>query len=166
MAREHEVPAGQIHFRWDNSLEPVLEVEPGDVVHYELQEVSGGQITPTSTAADLGRMNMDHIYPLAGPVYVNGAVPGDALEVAIVDLRPGSWGWTAILPDLGLLPEDFSESYLRIWDLSARDYAELRRDIRIPLDPFLGTTGVAPDEAGPFPVMPPASSGGTWIFGI
>ncbi len=160
MAREHEVPAGQIHFRWDNSLEPALEVEPGDVVHYELQEVSGGQIRPTSTAADLGRMNMDHIYPLAGPVYVNGAVPGDALEVAIVDLRPGSWGRTAILPDLGLLPEDFSESYLRIWDLSARDYAELRRDIRIPLDPFLGTTGVAPDEAGPFPVMPPGKFGG------
>lgn len=62
MGREHELRAGHVHFRWDNSLEPVLEVQPGDVVHYELQEVSGGQITPTSTAADLSRMDMERVY--------------------------------------------------------------------------------------------------------
>lgn len=43
MARERRLPAQQVHFQWDNSLAPVLEVEPGDVVHYELQEVSGGR---------------------------------------------------------------------------------------------------------------------------
>jgi acetamidase/formamidase len=160
MAQEHELPAGHVHFRWDNSLEPVLEVEPGDVVHYELQEVSGGQITPTSTAADLSRLSMDRVYPLAGPLFVKGALPGDTLEVEVVDLRPGNWGWTSVLIDLGLLPDDFPELYLRIWNLTARDYAELRRDIRIPLDPFLGTMGVASDEPGAFPVMPPGKFGG------
>lgn len=160
MAREHRLPAQQVHFQWDNSFEPVLEVEPGDVVHYELQEVSGGQVTPTSTAADLGRLDMNRVYPLAGPLFISGVGPGDVLEVTVLDLRPGNWGWTSILPGFGLLSEDFPEPHLRIWDLASRTHASLRHDIRIPLDPFLGTMGVASDEAGAFPVMPPGKFGG------
>ncbi len=160
MGREHVLPAERVHYRWDNSLPPVLDVEPGDIVVCDLQEVSGGQITPTSTAADLARLNMDRVYPLVGPVFVHGARPGDALEVEILDLRPGKWGWTSVLPGLGLLEEDFPEPYLRIWDLSLQTHAELRRDIRIALDPFLGTMGVASDEVGAFPVMPPGKFGG------
>ncbi|MGQ0694386.1 MAG: acetamidase/formamidase family protein [Nitrospiraceae bacterium] len=160
MVRERRLPAHQVHFQWDNALEPVLEVEPGDVVHYELQEVSGGQVTPTSTAADLGRLDMSRVYPLAGPLFIRGVGPGDVLEVTVLDLRPGNWGWTSILPGFGLLPEDFPEPHLRIWDLASRTHASLRHDINIPLDPFLGTMGVASDEAGPFPVMPPGKFGG------
>ena len=159
MGREFTMPAGRVHYRWDNTLRPALEVDAGDVVHYDLQEVSGGQLTRGSTAAHLALMDMDRIYPLAGPVLVKGAKPGDALEVEILDLRPGDWGWTAIIPGLGLLPE-FTEPHLHLWDLTARTHAELRRDIRIPLDPFCGTMGVATDEAGTFPVMPPGKFGG------
>lgn len=160
MSREHAMPAGRVHFRWDNTLPPALEVEPGDTVVYDLQEVSGGQLTPTSTTADLARMDMDRVYPLAGPVSVKGARPGDALEVAILDLRPGDWGWTALLPGLGLLSAEFPQPYLKVWNLAGRTDAELRRDIHIPLDPFCGTMGVASDEAGAFPVMPPGKFGG------
>ncbi len=160
MSREHVMPAGRVHYRWDNALSPAMEVEPGDTVVYDLLEVSGGQLSPASTVADLARMDMDRVYPLAGPVSVKGARPGDALEVEILDLRPGAWGWTAILPGLGLLSDEFAQPYLKIWDLAGRTEAELRRDIRIPLDPFCGTMGVATDEAGTFPVMPPGKFGG------
>ncbi len=160
MSREHVLPAGRVHHRWDHTIPPALEVEPGDTVVYDLQEVSGGQITPASTPADLTRMDMNRTYPLAGPVFVKGARPGDALEVEILDLRPGSWGWTSIAPGMGLLPDAFSLPYLRIWDLTSGTHAELRADIRIALDPFCGTMGVAPDEAGSFPVMPPGKFGG------
>ena len=160
MGSEHVMPAGRVHYRWDNALPPVMEVEPGDIVSYDLQEVSGGQITPTSTATDLARMDRDRVYPLAGPVFVKGARPGDALEVGILDLRPGAWGWTGIVPGRGLLPEEFAEPYLRIWDLASHQEAALRDDIRITLDPFLGTMGVATDEPGAFPVMPPGKFGG------
>lgn len=158
--REHVFPAGRVHHRWDRSLAAPLEIAPGDAVAYELQEVSGGQITARSTAADLVRMDMGRTYPLAGPVFVNGARPGDVLEVTVVDLQPAAWGWTSISPGFGLLPDDFPEPYLRIWDLAAGTHTHLRRDIRIPLDPFLGTMGVAPDEPGAFPVMPPGKFGG------
>jgi acetamidase/formamidase len=159
MSREHVIPAGRVHTKWDNTLPPALEIEPGDVVVCDLAEVSGGQVTPKSTAADLARMDLDRAYPLAGPVFVKGARPGDALEVEIVDLRPGDWGWTALLPGLGLLPE-FTTPYLKIWDLTAKTVTALRPDIRIPLDPFCGTMGVASDERGAFPVMPPGKFGG------
>jgi len=159
MSREHVMPAGRVHTKWDNTLPPALEIEPGDVVICDLAEVSGSQLTSTSTAADLAGMDMDRLYPLAGPVFVKGARPGDALEVEIQDLRPGDWGWTALLPGLGLLPE-FTQPYLKIWDLTGRTETSLRSDIRIPLDPFCGTMGVATDERGTFPVMPPGKFGG------
>src|SRR5574341_2531135 len=160
MGREVELPSGRVHYRWDNTLPSVAEVASGDVILCDLQEVSGGQITRSSTAADLDRMSMDRVYPLAGPVFVKGAHPGDALAVEILELQPADWGWTSIQPGLGLLSEDFPESYLRIWDLSARTHAELRPGIRIPLAPFLGTMGVAPQEPGSFPIMPPGNFGG------
>lgn len=160
MGRDVELPSGRVHYRWDNTLPPVVEIEAEDVILCDLQDVSGGQITRSSTAADLDRMSMDRVYPLAGPVLVKGARPGDALAVEILELHPANWGWTSILPGLGLLSEDFPESYLRIWDLGARTHAELRGDIRIPLAPFLGTMGVAPQEPGSFPIMPPGNFGG------
>ena len=70
MGREVELPSGRVHYRWDNALAPVAEVESGDVIFADLQEVSGGQITRSSTAADLNRMDSDRVYPLAGPVFV------------------------------------------------------------------------------------------------
>ena len=160
MGREVELPSGRVHYRWDNTLPPVAEVESGDTIVADLQEVSGGQITRSSTVADLTRMDADRVYPLAGPVLVKGARRGDVLAVEILDLQPGDWGWTSIIPGLGLLQEDFPDPYLKIWDLSARTHASLRRDIRIPLAPFLGTMGVAPEDRGSFPIMPPGKFGG------
>ena len=160
MAREVELPSGRVHYRWDNALPPVAEVESGDVIFADLQEVSGGQITRSSTAADLNRMDSDRVYPLAGPVFVKGARRGDVLAVEILDLQPADWGWTSIIPGLGLLTEDFPDPYLKLWDLGARTHASLRHDIRIPLAPFLGTMGVAPEDRGSFPVMPPGKFGG------
>jgi acetamidase/formamidase len=160
MGREVELPSGRVHYRWDNTHPPIIEIESGDAILYDLQEVSGGQITQSSTAADLGRMDFDRVYPLVGPVFVKDARRGDVLAVDILDLQPADWGWTSIIPGLGLLTEEFPEPYLKIWNLSARTHAALRPDIRIPLAPFLGTMGVAPEDPGSFPVMPPGKFGG------
>lgn len=160
MGRDVELPSERVHYRWDNMLPPVAEVESGDVIFADLQEVSGGQITRASSAADVGRMDLDRVYPLAGPIFVKGARRGDVLAVDVLNLEPADWGWTSILPGLGLLSDEFPDPYLKIWDLSMRTHAVLRQDIRIPLAPFLGTMGVAPEERGAFPVMPPGKFGG------
>ena len=54
-------------------------------------------------------LDLDRIYPLAGPVLVEGARPGDVVELEPLEYAPGDWGWTASYPGLGLLPDDFAE---------------------------------------------------------
>ncbi len=160
MGRTHFLPSEKVHYAWNNRLAPALEVSSGDTVVFDLREVTDNQITPRSTADDLTRLDWSRIYPLGGPVFVASARPGDTLEVEILDLHPKGWGWTGIIPGFGLLEDEFTTPYLRIWDLSAGDHTTLHENIRIPLDPFCGTMGVAPAEPGEHPVMPPGTFGG------
>ncbi|MCS7386862.1 MAG: acetamidase/formamidase family protein [archaeon GB-1867-005] len=151
----------KVHYKWDNSLEPALVIDPGDRVVYELRDVSDYQINPNSTVEDLKNLDWSRLYPLAGPVYVNGAEPGDALIVKVVDIKTKGWGWSAIIPGYGLLNDvEYFDYYLRIWDLSSGEFTMLDDKVIIPLNPFCGVMGVARAEKGEFPVMPPGSFGG------
>ncbi|BDG60580.1 acetamidase/formamidase family protein [Caldinitratiruptor microaerophilus] len=160
MARTHYFPSDKVHFTWDVGHEPVLAIDSGDTVIVETRDVSDNQITPSSDASVITTLNWDRVYPLAGPIHVNGAEPGDTLAVEILDIHTRGWGWTAIIPGFGLLAEDFKEPYLRIFDLSQGDVTYLREDIAIPIEPFFGTMGVCPAGARAQPVMPPGTFGG------
>jgi len=156
----HTVPSDQVHHTWDVRHPPTCTIDSGDTIVVRTRDVSDNQITPASTAAALGRRDSKRSYPLAGPVFVNGAAPGDTLAVEVVELRPDGWGWTAFFPGRGLLPDDFTEPYLRIFDLTRGDAARMRDDILIPIEPFFGTMGVCPAGAREQPVMPPGTFGG------
>lgn len=160
MAQTHYFPADQVHFTWDAGNAPALTVDSGDTVVVHTRDVSDNQITPESTAEVIAGLDWERVYPLAGPIAVDGAQPGDTLAVEVLDLHTQGWGWTAILPGFGLLSEDFTEPYLRIFDLTAGDVTHLREDIAIPIEPFLGTMGVCPEGASAQPVMPPGTFGG------
>ena len=159
-AREHRVGKEQIHYKWDKTNAPAVEVDAGDVVHFETEEVTSGQIKKGDPASKLTQLDFNKLYPLGGPVYVKGAEPGDVLEVDILDLKPGAWGWTGMIPGLGLLAADFPDPYIRYFDLGDRATAELRHDIHIPIAPFCGTMGVATDADGPVDVLPPTKGAG------
>jgi acetamidase/formamidase len=156
----HYFPSDQVHFTWDAGNAPVMSVDSGDVVVVHTRDVSDNQITPDSTADAIADLNWDRVYPLAGPIAVNGAAPGDTLAIEVVDLHTQGWGWTAILPGLGLLPEDFPDPYLKIFDLTAGDVTYLGENVAIPIEPFLGTMGVCPEGASAQPIMPPGTFGG------
>jgi len=68
-------------------------VEPGDTVVYNTREVSDGQIGPDSTVDALHGLDRDSIYPLAGPVAMADAEPGDLLAVEVLDMHKEGWGW-------------------------------------------------------------------------
>jgi acetamidase/formamidase len=158
----HTVHAGQCHSGWDRELAPVLTVSPGETVSMEISDASGGQLDPSSPAAALTTFDMGKINPTTGPIYVEGAKPGDALRIRIDELHPSGWGWTGIIPDFGLLAEDFPEPALHHWnyDASGREPADFLGLARIPLRPFPGTIGLAPAEPGPHSVIPPRRVGG------
>jgi acetamidase/formamidase len=160
MGRTHYFPTDDVHFTWDAGHAPVLSIADGDTVVFETRDVSDNQIGPGSDASVISGLDWDRVYPLAGPVYVEGAQPGDTLAIEILDLHTKGWGWTAILPGLGLLSEDFPDPYLRVFDLTLGDVAYFREDIALPLTPFMGTMGVCPGGASAQPVMPPGGFGG------
>jgi acetamidase/formamidase len=160
MANTHYFPSDEVHFTWDAGNAPVLTIDSGDTVVVHTRDVSDNQIGPDSTADVIAGLDWDRVYPLAGPIAVNGAQPGDTLAIEVLDLHTQGWGWTAILPGLGLLPDDFPDPYLRIFDLTAGDVTHMREDIAIPVEPFMGTMGVCPAGASAQPVMPPGRFGG------
>ena len=160
MPRTHHLPDEQVHFTWDAGNEPVLAVRSGDTVVVWTRDVSDNQIGPDSDASVIAGLDWDRIYPLAGPIAIEDAEPGDTLAIEVLDIHTQGWGWTAILPGLGLLAEDFPDPYLRVFDLSRGDVAYMREDIAIPLEPFFGTMGVCPADAHAQPVMPPGTFGG------
>ena len=100
MASTHYCPTDRVHYTWDTGYEPLLTVADGDTVVFETRDVSDNQIGPGSDASVIANLDWTRVYPLAGPVYVEGAEPGDTLAIEILDLHTRGWGWTAILPGL------------------------------------------------------------------
>jgi acetamidase/formamidase len=159
MAREHSLDPSAIHHDWDRDREPALTIEPGDIVQLDLLMAGHGQVAETSSFADVV-WDFDTIYNLGGPIFVEGARPGDTLEVEILSLTPGPWGWTAVLPDLGLLAADFPQPFLKTYDLRNGATVPVAPGVAVPFEPFLGTMGVTTDEPGQFSPFPPHKGGG------
>ena len=149
----------QFHLAWDRSIEPIATVASGDVVEFDALDASCGQVTATSTVADLANLDFNRVDQVNGPIAVEGAEPGDTLEIELLDFQPADWGWTASIPGFGLLADDFPDAALRITHLSG-GWAEFLPGVRIPLAPFCGELGVAPPQPGAHSTIPPDVFGG------
>ena len=136
------------HNRWHPSIEPILAVDPGEVVCIETRDAYDGQLGPGSAADDVARLDIGRTHPLTGPIHVNGAEPGDVLEVEVLEVQPGAWGCGLVLPGVGLLGEYFGEAWFAGFDLGD-DCAVSPQipGVRLPASPFMGVMGVAPDHA-------------------
>ena len=158
-----------IHNRWNNQLDPVARVNEGDIVIFESRDGSDNQFSKSTTNEDVGNLNFDRVHPLTGPVYVNGAEPGDALEVEIIDVKPRyDWGWTAMSAGSGLIfaepyasvveDTEFQGPYFKVWNFS-NGVAHME-DVNVPIAPFMGVMGVAPARRGIYRTIPPFEIGG------
>ena len=159
MAQHHEIPAtpdNMVLGYLDASSPPVLQVDSGDTV--KLYSFPAGGM---ATLPEMSRVPADYLAALntlpagpgphfiTGPVYVRGAQPGDTLQVDILDAQPTmDWGFVAILPLLGTLPEEFTD-YETIHPPidRTRNVCTLPWGTELPLDPFFGIIGVAPPVA-------------------
>jgi acetamidase/formamidase len=130
-------------------------------VHFETVDASSGQLTRNSTAADLATIDLARVNPVTGPVYVDGAKPGDALKITVLSLRPSGWGWTGNIPGFGLLTDQFPEARLHHWNYDpGLTPAMYGPGGRVPIKPMCGTIGVAPAEPGLHSIIPPRNVGG------
>jgi formamidase len=135
----------RFHNRWHPALEPVATVGPGDEVTFVCRDGLDGQLTRDSSHEDAGRLDLGLGHPLTGPVHVEGAEPGTALEVEFLAYEPYDFGTTAVIPGFGFLADLFPEPYLVKWEIAggvAR--SEQLPGVAIPQDMFAGVVGVAP----------------------
>jgi acetamidase/formamidase len=157
MPTTHELRAAPETVHWgyfDPAATPAITVKPGDRV--TLDSVSGDEKMTPETGFEVmpahreilakvtKRMVPGHC--LTGPVAIEGAEPGDALEVRIVDVRlPVDWGWNVVRPLAGALPHDFDETRRMTIPLDRdRHVGTLPWGLELPLRPFFGVMGVAP----------------------
>ena len=147
----HEEPRTG-HNRWHPDIPPVLCVDPDDTVVMETRDAFDGIITLKTTLEDLRRIDLklalSLLHPLTGPVFINGAEPGDLLEVHIVDVTPQPFGFTTILPRFGFLRDYFPNFFLVRWKIDGTSAVSPDLPgVRIPAGAFMGIMGVAPSRA-------------------
>src|ERR687887_431065 len=152
----HDLRADAFNYAWDNSLEPALEVEPGDEVLLHVRDASDEQIHEDSGVEDVHNLDFTHVNPVSGPVFVKGARPGELL-----DFSPQGWGWTAIIPGFGLLADEYPDPWLRISRVDPETgRVRFSEQVTLPYRPFPGTLGVAPADPGAHSIVPPSRFGG------
>lgn len=173
MAHSFHIPASKAHLKWNNAISPALTVPSGSEITFDLKDGGNNQVRPDNESTALQDFDFTLADPAFGPVYVEGAEPGDVLKVEINALTPADYGWTAILSGFGLLADEYPEQHVKIWDLSEASLKEsitgpngprrayFKPGISVPFRPFLGVIGIAPAETGEFSTIPPyALSGG------
>lgn len=133
------------HNRWHPAIEPKLEVAPGESIRLETRDASDGQMNANLTVDDLGGLDSKVAHPLTGPIYIQGAKPGDLLEIEYQKITPEDYGWTRIRPGAGFLREHIEGPFLAHWHM-ADGWAHSPQipGVRIPAGCFMGTAGVAP----------------------
>jgi formamidase len=134
------------HNRWHEAIPPVITVAPGDRVILETRDAVDSRITPSTVVEDLARGTFGPVvHPLTGPVFVEGAEPGDLLEVRIEEVRPEPFGYTIQVPGFGFLRDVFTGLHLVRWKIAdGWATSDDLPGVRIPGAPFMGVIGVAP----------------------
>ncbi len=167
--RVHLLPATLDNVQWgwfDNAHPPVLTVRSGDTVVMETMMHSHNQIVPGVTIEEIRQLRLDHPgrgpHSVTGPVYVEGAEPGDVLKVHINRIVPRAYGANFNIPSMfGEFPDKFPDGQVRYFYLDIKRMAtEFAPGIEVPLRPFPGTIGVARAEPGKYSTVPPGRFGG------
>jgi formamidase len=130
--RDQAVPG---HNRWHPDIPEAVRVKPGDTFRMECREWTDGQIGNNDSADDVRDVDLSHAHMLSGPVYIEGAEPGDLLIVDILDLGPipqqdsgpvagQGWGYTGVFAKEnagGFLTDYYPSAAKAIWDFAGTE---------------------------------------------
>jgi len=167
-SKHYTLPATKETVQWgwfDVNEKPKLTVNSGDTVSIETWYHALDQIKPKPEdhlvgppMKELARLRKENDgggpHSITGPIYVNGAEPGDTLEIRIIKIVPKEYGQNFNLPGkefpTGLLPKEFPEGFVRYYRFDlAKMTTEFKPGIVLHLKPFPGVIAVAPDPNEP-----------------
>jgi acetamidase/formamidase len=167
--KTHLLPATMETTQWgwfNNAQPPVLHVNSGDSIVFETMMHSHNQVVPGATIEQIKKLRTDFPgrgpHTLTGPVYIEGAEPGDVLKIRINKIVPRAYATNFNVPGMfGEFPDKFPEGQVKYFYLDLeRKVAEFAPGIEIPLAPFPGTIGVARAEPGQYSSVPPGRYAG------
>lgn len=168
-AKTYILPATPATTQWgvfDNSHPPVLTINSGDTIVFETMAASDNMVVPGGATADQIIQMKDEApdrgpHTLTGPVYINGAEPGDVLKIHFNKIIPRPYASNDIVPGKGLFPEKFKTGYVKYFYLDVKKMEmPFSPGIVVPLAPFPGLIAVARAESGKFDSIPPGPFGG------
>ncbi|QOR66404.1 acetamidase/formamidase family protein [Cytobacillus suaedae] len=133
-----------IIYEFNKNLEPVKTVLSGSTIEIETYDCFQNQIESAETVVT--EIDWNQINPATGPIYVEGAMPGDVLKVKIEKLEIADQGVMVVGPNLGVMGHRISEMEAKI--IPVRDGKALFNNLEIPLNPMIGVIGVAPEGEG------------------
>jgi amidase len=155
MSHRYTLAKEQRAFAFDPTQEPALRVSPGDTVTYETGDAAYARLCNGETVEEIG---LDKFNAVTGPVYVEGAEPGDALKVEVLDVRV-TRAWSVWLPQFGGLGANAET--VKVREILLRDgRAYITDELSVPLRPMIGCIGVAPAEGTGSTFMPTYPFGG------
>jgi len=158
---DHVLTADQKHNKFSKLIPPVLTVRSGDVIKADTYEASDRQLHSDAKLEDLVNIDFGPIHPITGPVYVEEAEVGDILAVDLLKIDLHDYGWQAIVGGFGFLTDRFPNPKLNIHEIDVKNKTSMFNDkVKIPLRPFPGIMGVAPDTEEMLSTIPPRANGG------
>ncbi len=143
-------------FSFTAANEPVARAAAGDEIEFHTKDALNGAISEPGD--DFSRVDFKNVNPATGPVYIEGAEPGDTLTIEILEITPVGNSFVVTLPGRGILGDRVKEGSVRFVEREG-GVGVFREDLRLPLKPMIGVIGAAPAE-GEIPNNTPGDHGG------
>ena len=133
--------------RYHPNIPMAANANPGDFIILHTRDALDTEFRLDSTKDDLATVDLGLVHPMTGPVYINGAKRGDAIEVELIDIAPDEYGYTVIAPGFGFLRDVFPDPYIVNWRLTrVGAVSDGMPGITVPYEAFPGSIGVLPGE--------------------
>ncbi|MEM3770244.1 MAG: acetamidase/formamidase family protein [Candidatus Bathyarchaeia archaeon] len=136
------VPKWKRVYSFSPKHKPAEYIKLGEKVRLELEDAFGGQIK--NEKMPLEELDWSKVNGATGPIFVEGAEPGDTLIVKIEKIRVADKGIIAVVPKHGALKDKPFKAKIKFVPIIG-EYAHFEKDARVRICPMIGTIGVAPE---------------------
>ena len=144
LSRDHHI------YVLEPGSDPAITIDSGEEIIVETWDAFEGERDPVALQANPLKG------PATGPIYVNGAEPGDVLKIDFISITPKEQAAHMVMPGRGFLDNDFTEAYPTLIGLDSGD-AVLPSGVRIPMNPSMGLVATTPtysqltaSDSGPY----------------
>jgi amidase len=151
------ISRNNVIYKFKHEMDHVESILPGDTIKVETNDCWSQQVC--SEEQVIKEIDYDILNPATGPIYVEGAEPGDLLKVKIINIEVEDKGSSVAIPNGGVLGDQIKKSTVKI--INIEDNYAIYNGIKLPIDPMIGVIGVAPGkEDGEWATNTPWKHGG------